>query len=209
MTPDGRPLAVFDLDGTLLPFNSFHYFLVSVLLSATLRGRWTVAAGLLKAVADRAARCTDHVSFKVRVCQLASAMPANDIHRFAVFCSHRLRPAMRMELDRYRKSGHLLCLCTAAPALYSQSLGQLLGFDVCVAFDAGGCSGVDNSGNAKLNGLERALGHGLPWIEVMFSDHGDDLPLLRIARRPVLVAPSRTQLQRVLAHLPVPPQVMR
>ncbi len=185
------PLAVFDLDGTLVDSDTLLPFLVG--FARRWRRAWPLvrlpldlslyAAGLLsdRAAKERLLRC------------FCGGQPLERIAEHARRFSERWlprhwRPGMVEALRRHQQQGHRVVLVSASPDLYVPTIAAVLGVAdvVCtrVASANGACLGKivgDNcKGESKVAMLARYLGsQGLPPGSFAYGDSTSDLPLLR------------------------------
>lgn len=210
-----RPIALFDLDGTLLPWDTQlllanfvfqrqpwrRVFVLPVLLVLPLKLLGLVSTRFVKRLflgflAGLSCRQLDTLMDAFVDC---AALPA-------------MWPDMIAEIEVRRREGCLLVLNTASPQLYAEPIARRLGFDHCVStqVEVGrkgrfpwppGFLGPNNKRQAKIDAMrERGLiGPGVPlplpgaWT---YTDSSADLPLLRCAQHGVLVHP-RPALQAI------------
>jgi HAD superfamily hydrolase (TIGR01490 family) len=137
MSSEVRPLAAFDLDGTLtrrdtlLPFlfravgrdETYRALLASSLPLARAAARGGAHRDVAKAAVLR------RVLAGVPSAALAEAAEAYADHVVA----HGLRPDVRARVDWHRNEGHELVLVSASPELYVTPIGRRLGFDEVLA----------------------------------------------------------------------------
>jgi HAD superfamily hydrolase (TIGR01490 family) len=188
-------VAVFDLDGTLVPRATVARFAHELTgTGGALRG---LARGLL-AMALRRRRSQLKVAALDRVLRgrpLAAVRAEG--HRFARRLLRRhVDPAMADRLRSHRRQGHHLVLLTGALDVYAEHVGDELGIDAVVATRVvanrhGHCTGqlLDARlvGNTKARALERHLQRvGIDpesCIIHAYSDSRADRPFLRWARQ--------------------------
>ena len=187
-----RSVMVFDLDGTVLRVNSFPLWAVHLLkarfphlgparrLGITLRAGWALAA--------RKAGFIGHETLKWRLQRLWRQATAEDGRAAETEFVRRLRSHVRPELEAVLEdvaAGRVdAVLATAAAADYAQALGQALGFRHVLATPtnrpAVTPSNVgEHKRDAVLAFLKAQGWQGRPLI--LFTDHEDDLPLIRIS----------------------------
>lgn len=183
-------LVVVDLDGTLIPGNSFHAWLRYLGRWALITGRLGLAARLALVCLHRARRSITHRELKYRVLVLSESVPEPVIDRFA----HRLAESIRTTVSRaVRDAAHddlTVVLATAAPQMYLGALANAIGAATTIGTPPPGpgpwreCIGAEK--------VERVLAMFEPGAEiaVAFTDHLDDLPLVRRATRSVIVNPD-------------------
>ena len=199
--PDQAPpgIALFDLDGTLLPWDCQLWFRHFV----TRREPWRIVflpvflmflplapllgAGGMKRV---------FLSF---LCGMRRA--ALDVHArdFAETVAPRVYPELRAEIDRHRAGGHLLILASASPEFYVREIGVRLGFHVSLGtpVEPGALfPDLENhKGGAKVARLCQILPASYFEGGVLRNSHGytdsaADLPMLALCREVTLVNPK-------------------
>src|SRR5262249_49750282 len=134
--PAGTPLAVFDLDGTLLRRDSFLPFLVTYALRRR-RVRpllvlpVVLALYVCRALSDRRAKERLLVAF------LGGEDLGQVDEHAAWFCdrwvSRKWRPAVVERLREHQRQGHRVVLLSASPDVYVAAIGRLLGVEDVVA----------------------------------------------------------------------------
>jgi phosphatidylglycerophosphatase C len=188
---EGPPLAIFDLDGTLVRGDSFLPFHISY---AWRRRRvWPLltlpvylSLYACRILSDRAAKERVLISF------LRGQSSASVAEHARWFCSRWVQPKLNEEvierLREHQEAGHRVILLSASPDVYVPAIGAFLGIGevVCtrVALDAdrweGTIIGVNCKGDAKIDLLRRRLGpDAVPSRTYAYGDSHSDLPLLR------------------------------
>jgi HAD superfamily hydrolase (TIGR01490 family) len=201
-------LALFDLDGTLLPIDSDHAF-----------GEFVVALGWADGDAFRRTNDAFYADY------LAGCL---DIHAYVDFATApwrgrsggelaratdafldrivgpALRPAALALVQRHRHEGDLLALVTATNDFVTRPIAALLGIDTLIATelvrDAGGrisgaIDGVPAYRGGKIIRVEQWLaGRGMTLDDfgrsAFYSDSTNDLPLLERVSHPVATNPG-------------------
>jgi phosphoserine phosphatase len=199
--------AFFDLDGTLLPWDTQsllcefvlrHHpwrrlFLLPVFLALPLKALGLVSTRFLKRLF-----LGFLAGFRPEEITALSEAFAEEVDRRWIW------PAMREELETRRREGCILVLNTASPSFYAEALAHRLGFHSCVAtvvpLPASGLpwppafSGPNNKREAKITAMRQRgpldTNTVLPipgsWA---YTDSSADLPLLGCAEHAVLVHP--------------------
>lgn len=198
-------IIVFDLDGTLLRGNSFHLWLrfwglrllrINVLSTVQL-ALWMVARGL---------RLIPHSTLKAQILKLSQGASDEDIQAFCQQLVRRLHPEVRDALEQARQiSGALLCLNTAAPALYVEAFAKNLGVGYVFATPTPGVQNpwLENLGERKVAAM-RTVWPELDSIGLaaVYTDELADLPLMRLAREVYLVEPRARDYRQVSEAIP-------
>ncbi len=201
-------LALFDLDGTLIPGDSDHAF-----------GEFMVALGwvdgpthrrrndaFFRQYQDGSLDIAEYVDFTTRAWRQRS--PADQqmaTQRFMadVMAPQLLAPARQL-LARHRAAGDLMAIVTATNEFVTRPIADALGVAHLIAVrlardaDGGVTGGIDGVPSFRQGKIERvhawlaSLGHRLADFEasVFYSDSTNDLPLLDAVSEPVATNPS-------------------
>lgn len=186
---------VIDLDGTFLLGNSFERYFFFLAKSALSRLRFVGFLRLLLLLMGRKLRLYSHSTFKRKVLQ-ERGLDETQLHAFVTLLSKGVNPAVFDLFEKYRKMGYYTCLATAAPLVYARLIGEKYGFDaVCATASVNGNyadgSWVENIRENKLAYVESFLAKREVSIDVVITDHHDDLPLIKRAKESsIMVAPS-------------------
>jgi phosphatidylglycerophosphatase C len=198
-----RPLAVFDLDGTLVRGDCMMPFLVAY----GRRHRWSALPGMLADVTLYATRVLSARDAKERVVRrVLGGQCKSRIDEFAQeFCdrwvNRRLHPVGIPLLRRHQEEGHRIILLSASPSIYVPIIARHLGVEetVCtsVRFEGDACVGEivgDNcKGPAKVERLAAYLADSR-WSEsYAYGDSPSDEHILAWADHPFLV--TRTEVR--------------
>jgi phosphatidylglycerophosphatase C len=193
MSEGSRPLAAFDLDGTLTHRDTLLPFLRravgrgrtyrALLASSLPLARAAAFGGAHRDVAKEAV--LRGVLAGTPVDGLAEAAEAFADHVVA----HRLRPEVRQRVEWHQQEGHELVLVSASPELYVTPIGRRLDFDVVLAtrleVDAGGrltgrLLGPNCRGAEKVMRLREWRGEGLA-LDYAYGDSAGDREMLAVA----------------------------
>ncbi|MCB1279171.1 HAD-IB family hydrolase [Prosthecobacter sp.] len=205
-----RSFAFFDLDHTLLPFDTQALFCNFVLR----REPWRVLlhALFVPVALARACGLASTATAKRAFLSYLRGMPrerlAKYAHEFAEVCVPKWAyPDLRAEVLRHKHQGRTLVLNTASPDFYAHEIARTLGFDHCIAtrFEIGDpFPGMPRlvTGNNKHEAKIVAMEADVPGVADMnekerancwsYSDSAADLPLLEYAGFAVLVHPSKS-----------------
>jgi HAD superfamily hydrolase (TIGR01490 family) len=201
-------LALFDLDGTLLPGDSDHAFgLFLVQLG------WVESAGFAARndafYADYQAgrlNIADYIAFITEPLQVRSPAEAAAAHaRFmAEVIEPQLRPQALALVDQHRREGDELVIVTATNDFITRPIAERFGVNALIATDlerdaqgraTGGIRGIASFREGKVARVEQWLqtrGQTLARCERSFfySDSTNDLPLLERVSDPVATNPA-------------------
>ena len=205
---DGRPVLIFDLDGTILAANSFPHWAQHLA-----RGKFdhlgrakrtAISLSVLTALVRRRLRLLDHAMFKWRLQQIWQDAIRGDAGAAEQQVITELRRMVRPEFAPLLAdvaAGRVdAVLATAAAGDYAVGLGRALGFRHVLATPADRPAPVhDNAGRQKRDAvLSLLLDHG--WHTrplVLYTDHIDDLPLIRISQTTYWFGPEKMRRQLV------------
>jgi len=176
------PVYIFDLDGTILTANSFPLWVRYLLRGGPVRSpvvRARIAVVTAVALAKRKCGFSNHAMFKARLQSLWTNVGCDsEAADLVAQLENLVRPELRPLLERVADATLDAVLATAAADAYALPLGRKLGFRHIVASSIG----RDNSGERKKEAVLDLLA-GLGWRDrelVLFTDHRDDEPLMRI-----------------------------
>ena len=198
-------LALFDLDHTLIPFDSGMAWT-----------RFLVERGVLEPAAE-----TRYIGYGLQY--MAGTLDIHAMHRanveplrrypmetllqwaseFQAAIEPRIPAAMRALVERHRQAGDACAIVTATTRLIAQPVARLFGIETLLATEAA-CAGGSLTGEIeglpcyrehKLTHVARwlaKLGHTLQSVERswFYSDSAGDLPLLLAVTDPVAVSPD-------------------
>ena len=203
--PDGdvrppRPLAAFDLDGTLTHRDT----LLPFLLRAIGHGRTYRAIAACSLPLARAAALGGPHRDRAKVAVLQKTLRGLPLSGLAdaaeSFADHvvarGLRPDLRTRVDWHREQGHELVLVSASPELYVAPIGRRLGFDAVLAtrleVDADGrltgrLEGPNCRGPEKVARLRQWRGDALA-LTYAYGDSAGDREMLALAAEVVRIS---------------------
>ena len=201
-------LCLFDLDDTLLPFDSDHVW-----------GEYMIRLGWVEAAGFRAGNdaffaqykagqldIDAYVEFATRPLRERSAgeQHAAQARFLDEVVAPALTPAVFALIDDHRRRGDWIALVTATNEFVTAPIARLLGIDTLIAVrlarDAAGCingaiDGIPSYREGKVARVgEWLAGRGAGWSDFarisVYSDSTNDLPLLERATDPVATHPT-------------------
>ena len=186
-------MLILDLDGTILSVNSFRRWVLCLMharfphLAPT--ERLAVACATLRALSERKMRLTGHEALKWRLQKLWQAATDGDggasEGAFVDELMGFVRPELVPVLNAVASGRVDAVLATAAVGDYAYGLGKALGFSHVLATNPQrAATEPSNVGERKRQAvLDFIAGRG--WQDrprILFTDHEDDLPLMRVCR---------------------------
>ena len=193
-----RKAVAIDLDGTLVKTNTFRDYL-SYCGNVALRSfKFGICWSILWWVTLRKLRLVSHSRMKYVLLRRTASF-INRKGRLDQFIELELTYVNRRVLqlaEPYRSRGYLLILTTAAPGIYAHPIAEDLSIDLCCATPLPSEVVIgrwqENVGQNKVDALSRMLQVHKAELEVVITDHFDDLPLLNYNAegRNILVNPT-------------------
>ncbi|CAN5808149.1 HAD family hydrolase [soil metagenome] len=205
---DDRSFAFFDLDHTLLPFDTQAMFCNYVLQQE--RSRSFFLLGFLPIAILRACKLVPTVTAKRAFMGYLTGMDRETLRsRARNFAEKVVKPQIYPELlaiiEAHRSAGRILVLNTASPDFYPHEIARILGFDHCIATKVEPHDpmpfmpvviGSNNKREAKIAAMRRELPEVAAATEQQlrdswsYSDSAADLPLLEFAGNAMLIHPN-------------------
>ncbi len=196
-----RGLALFDFDGTLIPWDTQVLFADHVLKQEPIRRSYlplfAAFAPFYKILGDEGLKRV-FLSYlwqaeKKQVEQWARSFVEERLSRMCY-------PELLERLERHRDAGELTILASASPEFYIREVGRALGFDLALGtqVDVAGRMPLfpdltNHKGEQKVVRLESLLGSpsGGVWPRSHgYTDSTADLPMMRCCEQGTLVNPS-------------------
>lgn len=201
-----RKALAIDLDGTLINSNSFQDYLSYCGTVALHSFRLGIAFSIVWWVVLRKLRLISHSRMKYALLRKTASFMSREgyLDLFVEQELTRINNSARLLMEPYRNRGHLLILSTASPALYAHPIAENLGIDLCCATllpsEVVIGEWKECVKEQKVEALRRMLQVHKAELDVVITDHYDDLPLLNYntAGRNIVVNAS-TQTRQILA----------
>lgn len=189
MSNDNRNVRVVDLDGTLYNTNTFHRWLAFTFRKSLLTNPKQASLIVLYSL-QRLLKKVTHADFKYKILKITEHYDADFI---AEFTDSLEKYQNKKVIDFLGRSETVCILATAAPELYAGEISHRHHFDYCVATPSTTAAAwYENIRGEKLRHTQRILREKNlnPALEIMLSDHYDDLPIMKLARKVVLINAS-------------------
>jgi HAD superfamily hydrolase (TIGR01490 family) len=198
------PMAIFDLDRTILRGSSLT-MVAKALVDAGLLRRRVLADALVRNAVFRQRGCGDETVTGLvgRVLRLVAGMEASRVREALESVQFDLlagsRPELRLMIAEHRAKGDLCVVLTASPVevaeLVASGLGAHCGIgtqsEVVAGRYTGRLVGPVCYGRAKVESLDAARVRPCWASSTAYSDSVSDLPLLRAVGKAVVVCPDR------------------
>ncbi|MBW2425511.1 MAG: HAD-IB family hydrolase [Deltaproteobacteria bacterium] len=193
------PVAVFDLDGTVIRGNSFIGFLTECLMRRP--ARVLRCLHLPIAVIVHLMGLRDNAWLKVAFLRaIVGGMTQAQLESVAIayadkLLRSRLKPGAVEQLHDHLDRGFEVVLVSASPDLYVDEFAARLGMTSVISTRVswrgdrclGSLDGENCYGEEKLQRIKERIGR----VDYAYSDHDSDLPMLLYAAHPVAVDPNR------------------
>jgi HAD superfamily hydrolase (TIGR01490 family) len=205
--PGVRRYALFDLDQTLVPYDTQLLMCNRVLRTEGWRRLYLVlfvpvaVLGVFKLVSVTTMKRV-FLSYwwgmrRERMMEMVADFVERDV-------MPSVYPAVKAEIGRHREEGRLTVLNTASPEIYATLIAEKLGFKYCFGTRVvlpermplvPEIPGLNNKHEVKLVSMREILPEGFEEGDVLedsyaYSDSSADLPMMRAVDHPVMVDPS-------------------
>ncbi|RED48416.1 HAD family hydrolase [Seonamhaeicola aphaedonensis] len=184
-----KSVLVVDLDGTLFSINTFHYFIKFLFQDSIKKRKLFFVLKLSFILLLRLLKVFTHAKMKYSILKMVSKTNID----FIEFV--KLIEAKKNDISVLKDFFNIKILATGAPNLYANIIAKNEGFDVCLATNfprTGFDQKFENIKEVKKNTVMNYLsGESIQEIDIFVTDHIDDLPLMKNAKRNILVAPNQ------------------
>jgi phosphoserine phosphatase len=194
-----KKILVVDLDGTLFKINTFHHFIKYLVVFCIRNLQIILLLKLLAALCFRVLKISSHSKMKYDILKSIEDTYDLDFQKFVDSILLKKRDISMLK----DASFHIKILATAAPSCYANIIAKSEKFDICLATDfpnIGYNNNFENKKEIKKNNVVNYLKTiGETEINTLVTDHIDDLPLMKLAKRNLIVSPSnkfKTQLMQ-------------
>jgi hypothetical protein len=194
---------VVDLDGTLLSVNTFQKYIVFSFREAIKAFHFFIAFKIIFFVVCRKFRFIKHEVMKFHILNLTNSyLTKSDIVKFSSTLLNRTNIDILNILKDYKKRNYIISLSTAAPMIYVDELVTLfpLTFDIvcCTPMPSTKISWHENVRQMKSNNTISSLKNRNVTLNVLITDHFDDIPLLSIEKDlNLIVNPSKQTIRKL------------
>lgn len=192
-----KKVLVVDLDGTLYSINTFHYFIKFLIRYSVNRCDVLLLISILMVSFFRTCRLISHSKMKYHILKRIMNKRNIDYQKFTNNISIFKRNISTIGEDRY----DLKILATAAPSCYANIIAKNEGFDVCLGtdfpvlnFDSEFENIKDIKKQTVMNYLKNVGDYD---FDTLITDHLDDIPLMKLANKNILICPSNSTVREV------------
>ena len=181
---------VVDLDGTLMDTNTFKDYIIYVCMLALKKVRLDLVFLLCFLVFLRKTRLVSHELMK-RLILLASKSLMNEkyLSDFVDTLWPKINVKVQDIISQWQDSNEFVLLSTAAPESYALIIAKRLALNGCSAtpMPKRGINWKENVRRIKCENTLLFLGENNLTLEVFLTDHYDDLPFLKVAKKQNLI----------------------
>ncbi len=195
-----KKVLVVDLDGTLYSINTFHYFIKFLINYSIKNFEVFLLVKILVVSMIRGFQFTSHSKLKYVILKAIANKTLIDYKKFvnSISLHKRYIPLLK------EKSFDIKILATAAPSCYATIIAKNNSFDLCLGTDFPS----ENYNNAfenckeikKKNVLNHLSNDNIHEIDTFVTDHIDDLPLLKLASRNIIIKPNNSLKAKLKKH---------
>lgn len=186
---------VYDLDGTLISFNTFKGWIIISIFAPLFSLKLKEFFKILSLVIARATKKIDRLSFKEKLLVLQNRSKFwNKIGGiYAVFLA---KYCLRKHLLKEKTGENTVCLATAAPDIYANRFAeQIGGIDIVLStYISDELKMIEVFGEKKKEDVLAKLA-AVP--DIFYTDHYDDAPLARISQKTYFTYPSTNSLDKI------------
>ena len=187
-----KKVIVIDLDGTFMLTNTFHQWIKFLFKEELKKFHFITLSKILKIMLLRFLKYIDHSQMKYKILKISeNNMEHKQIHLFV----HSLDKYLNNNiLDMLSNKTDTFILATAAPMQYANYIKRIYYFDYVIATgytsDNAWTENIRKNKQMNLKNLlnTEGLNHK---IDILFTDHHDDLALMYDAHITYLVNPSK------------------
>ena len=188
-----KTLLIIDLDGTFVSVNTFHIWMKFLFLEELKQFHLTSVIKILSIIFLRLTKNITHRQMKFRILKLSEKnISKQQINTFVDTLDVYVNQTI---LTKLQDVSTRTLLATAAPLLYAQAIKEKYHFDDVIATEYTHVDKwTENIKEEKKNTYLKLLHDKAidPKKVILYSDHHDDLPLMKISDFTYLVHPSET-----------------
>ncbi|OEK08779.1 hypothetical protein A8C32_00435 [Flavivirga aquatica] len=183
-----KRVLVVDLDGTLFTINTFHYFIKYLIIYSIKNFKFILLFKLCLAIASRL--FATHAKMKYFILKLLKNRVDIDYENFITTIAVKKRYIPEV----YDKNFDIKILATGAPSCYANVIAKNEQFNICLGTDFPNSTFDPLFENMKAVKKENVMNclkvENINEIDTLITDHIDDLPLIKLAKRNIIVEPN-------------------
>ncbi|AVJ16954.1 hypothetical protein CLM71_07325 [Serratia sp. MYb239] len=191
----------YDLDGTLIKFNTFKVWVILSFILSLIFFRIPFLKKFIGLVKSRKQGDLDRLGFKISL--LALQVNSTFWSKVgSVYGGCLAKYFLRKDLLALHKSAER-CLATAAPDIYAIPFSKKLGLFktvICSHFVSDSGDYIETLNEEKKNAV---LNDFSSHPDILFTDHYDDLPLIQMCKFSYLVSPDKSSKEKFIRVLSV------
>ena len=203
-----KKVLVVDLDGTLYATNTFHQFILYLLKSSVRNLDLVLCFQIVFFSFLRGIKILSHSRFKFFILKKTAKNSNGNYLKFVESIDKYKRDITSL----YSQKFDLKILATAAPACYSNLIAKKINFDACIATETPISDFSLKFENAKVNKKKNVVDFlkkkGVSPIDLFITDHIDDLPLIKISKRNIIINPD-FEFEKALQSLNIQYEVVK
>lgn len=190
-----KTVLVVDLDGTLFSINTFHYFIKFLIKDYFKKFKLFSLLQICLILFLRLVKLSTHSKMKYSIIKQVSRKDI-DFNSFVdSIASHKNNIPILKEFFNFK------ILATAAPNNYSEIISKNENFHICFATQFPKHGFFENFQNIREVKKEAVMSYlskeNIKVIDVLVTDHIDDLPLMKVAKRNIIVAPKKETIKQL------------
>ena len=189
-------LLIIDLDGTFVSVNTFHKWMKFLFLEELKKFHLVSVIKILTIIFLRLTKKITHAEMKFRILKLSEKNISKE--QINTFVDTLDAYANQSILAKLQDLSARTVLATAAPLLYAEAIKEKYNFDDVIATEYTYVEEWrENIKEEKRNSYLKLLQNKAidPKKVILYTDHHDDLPLMKISDFTYLVQPSKITIQ--------------
>ncbi|MDQ7084907.1 MAG: HAD family hydrolase [Sulfurovum sp.] len=191
-----KKIIVIDLDGTFVSVNTFHKWMKFVALKSLQKLYLISIIKIFWIIFRRAIKSINHGQMKFAILKISEkTMSALDIEDFVKSLDKYVHQDI---LKHLKNPNYMTILATAAPQIYAKKIQEVYAFNYEVSTPVSSQTPWKENlkETKKQNVLKLLKEERLSLnIDILFTDHHDDLPLMKYAKETYLVGASEKTLK--------------
>ena len=187
-----KTLLIIDLDGTFVSVNTFHKWMRFLFIEELKRLHFVSLFQILKIAFLRLMKKISHTQMKFHILEISEQyINKRQINHFVDTLESYVNPHI---LHQLQDTSNKTLLATAAPLLYAQAIQKKYHFDNVIAtaytYEDDWKENIkEEKKNTYLKMLDTHDMH--PKDVILYTDHYDDIPLMKLSDFTYLVQPSK------------------